>query len=165
MTASLYEVALAVFLRLPVRLRRRVFRSLVPTWQVGAAAAVVADGRLLLVRHRYRDRWGLPGGVTNRSEDPADTAVRETREETGVPVVLRGEAVSGAAARWQRLDVAYAAVLAPGARPEDAHVASPEIAEVRWWPLDGLPPLQPEAATLLVLLSRVRSSGEGPQAG
>lgn len=48
-----------------------------------------AYGRLLLVRRRNepgRGLWSLPGGRCEAGESPADAAVRETLEETGLVV-------------------------------------------------------------------------------
>jgi 8-oxo-dGTP pyrophosphatase MutT (NUDIX family) len=46
-------------------------------------------GRLLLVRHTgHDDGWGVLGGAVEVGESPAETAVRETREELGVDVRL-----------------------------------------------------------------------------
>jgi ADP-ribose pyrophosphatase YjhB (NUDIX family) len=48
-------------------------------------------GRVLLVRHAgHDDGWGVLGGAIEFGESPAEAAVREAREETGVPVRLRG---------------------------------------------------------------------------
>jgi ADP-ribose pyrophosphatase YjhB (NUDIX family) len=50
-------------------------------------AAVVRDGRLLLVqRAKDPDKglWGLPGGMIEEGETPEVAAVRELAEETGV---------------------------------------------------------------------------------
>lgn len=57
--------------------------SLVP-----AASAVVADeeGRILLHRRTDNDLWSIPGGAMEIGETISDTAVRETREETGLEV-------------------------------------------------------------------------------
>lgn len=57
--------------------------SLVP-----AASAVVVDdaGRILLQRRADNDLWSLPGGAMEIGETIADTAKRETREETGLEV-------------------------------------------------------------------------------
>src|SRR5262249_31159555 len=52
----------------------------------GAVTAVWHDGKLLLVRDSYRRMWSLPGGGIGSGEAPADAAVRELREETGVVV-------------------------------------------------------------------------------
>lgn len=54
-----------------------------------AAAVIVHDGRLLLVRRRVKEgslSWQFPAGGVEPGEDPADAAVRETREETGLVV-------------------------------------------------------------------------------
>ena len=46
------------------------------------------DDRLLLVRHADSGLWGLVGGAVEIDERPADAAIRETREETGLLVEL-----------------------------------------------------------------------------
>lgn len=54
-----------------------------------AAAVIVDDGRLLLVRRRVKEgslSWQFPAGGIEDGEDPADAAVRETLEETGLVV-------------------------------------------------------------------------------
>ncbi len=57
--------------------------SLVP----GASAIVVNDDReILLHRRSDNSRWALPSGTMDIGERIADTAVRETREETGLDV-------------------------------------------------------------------------------
>jgi ADP-ribose pyrophosphatase YjhB (NUDIX family) len=46
-------------------------------------------GRLLLVRHAgHHDGWAVLGGAVEVGESPAETAVRETREEIGAEVRL-----------------------------------------------------------------------------
>lgn len=49
-----------------------------------AAAAVVHDGRVLLVMHRTLGTWHLPGGFQDLGESIRQTAERELREETGL---------------------------------------------------------------------------------
>jgi 8-oxo-dGTP pyrophosphatase MutT (NUDIX family) len=46
------------------------------------------EGRLLLGRDSEMDRWSLPGGGVDPNEQPADAAVRECFEETGLLVRL-----------------------------------------------------------------------------
>jgi ADP-ribose pyrophosphatase YjhB (NUDIX family) len=53
----------------------------------GADALVQDDGgRVLLVRRSDDGRWAMPGGWVEPGETPADAAVRETLEETGLVV-------------------------------------------------------------------------------
>jgi len=52
----------------------------------GAAVALWHDGRLLLIRTSYRDRYTLPGGFVGRKEEARAAAARELREEIGVNV-------------------------------------------------------------------------------
>jgi 8-oxo-dGTP pyrophosphatase MutT (NUDIX family) len=49
-----------------------------------------AAGRVLLARHADVERWLLPGGAIEPGESPADAAVREMWEETGLVVRLTG---------------------------------------------------------------------------
>ena len=46
------------------------------------------DDRLLLVQDRDSGLWACPGGIVEPGELPADAAVRETWEESGVLVEL-----------------------------------------------------------------------------
>jgi 8-oxo-dGTP pyrophosphatase MutT (NUDIX family) len=55
-----------------------------PTHVTGSAIVVDGDGRVLLHRHKRLGRWLQPGGHLDPGEHPADAAVRETREETGL---------------------------------------------------------------------------------
>jgi ADP-ribose pyrophosphatase YjhB (NUDIX family) len=68
--------------------RRPAFRP-PPRWQVGAFVVLSDEqGRVLWVRRRDHDVWNLPGGGRRGMEAPWETAVRETKEQTGLPVKL-----------------------------------------------------------------------------
>jgi 8-oxo-dGTP pyrophosphatase MutT (NUDIX family) len=54
------------------------------TTHVTASAIVVGPEGLLLHRHKRLGIWLQPGGHIDSGEDPADAALRETFEETGV---------------------------------------------------------------------------------
>jgi ADP-ribose pyrophosphatase YjhB (NUDIX family) len=57
--------------------------------KVAAAVLIEQDGRVLLVRRAgepFRGLWSLPAGFINGGEDPAEAAVRECLEETGLRV-------------------------------------------------------------------------------
>jgi 8-oxo-dGTP diphosphatase len=153
---------LQLFRRLPVRARRGVVRTIAPGFTVGAICVVErSDGRILLVRLSYRDRWGLPGGLLRRGEDASAAAHREAGEEVGIAVELVGEPAVVVEAGPRRVDVVYRARPAHGVDPDTVRPSSPEIVEVGWFPSDELPELQAETSGALVALAR---SARAPQA-
>lgn len=56
------------------------------TPKVDVRAAVVQDGRILLVREQADGKWAMPGGWADVGDRPSETAERETREESGFEV-------------------------------------------------------------------------------
>lgn len=155
MIRRLHLAALHLYRRLPTRWRRRVVRLLTPGFTVGAMCFIErADGRVLLVQLSYRNRWGVPGGLLQRREDPEVAARREVREEVGLAIVLVGEPAVVVDAVAQRVDLIYRAQLAPGQDPDLARPGSPEITDARWFPVDALPALQHEASGALSALAR-----------
>ncbi len=60
-----------------------------PLIAVGAMVVTVgADGRLLTIQRRDNKAWAFPAGYCDLGENAAQTAVRETLEETGLHVEL-----------------------------------------------------------------------------
>jgi ADP-ribose pyrophosphatase YjhB (NUDIX family) len=59
------------------------------TPKVGVRGAVFRDGAILLVRETSDGRWALPGGWAEVNAAPAESVVREVREESGFAVVPR----------------------------------------------------------------------------
>ena len=60
-------------------------RALLSPTVMGVAAAVEgADGRILLVKHRFDPDWRLPGGGVNRGEPAQAAVLRELAEEVGL---------------------------------------------------------------------------------
>lgn len=58
-----------------------------------AGALVIRNGKVLLVRRAiepFLGYWDIPGGFCEADEHPAETALREVREETGLAVELTG---------------------------------------------------------------------------
>lgn len=53
-------------------------------------AVVLSQDRrqVLLLRREFLLLWDLPGGGIEKGEDPAEAAVRETREETGYQIEI-----------------------------------------------------------------------------
>jgi ADP-ribose pyrophosphatase YjhB (NUDIX family) len=61
--------------------------------KVAACTIPAVEGRLILVRRSInpaRGLWVFPGGYMDRGETVEEAAVRETREETGLDVAVRG---------------------------------------------------------------------------
>jgi 8-oxo-dGTP diphosphatase len=97
-----------------------------------AAAIIVHGGRVLMVRRRVAEgqlSWQFPAGEVEPGESAEDTAVRETREETGLTVrasELLGQRVHPATGRTM---VYFACEMVAGI----ARVADPDdLAEVAW---------------------------------
>src|SRR5690348_7301519 len=61
--------------------------SVVPSANV---IAVNGQGEILLIRRTDNGSWAVPGGGMDLGESITDTAVRETREETGITCEITG---------------------------------------------------------------------------
>jgi ADP-ribose pyrophosphatase YjhB (NUDIX family) len=61
--------------------------SVVPSANV---IVVNDEGKILLIRRTDNDNWAVPGGAMDLGESIADTAVRETLEETGIHCEITG---------------------------------------------------------------------------
>ena len=141
-------------------------RSLIgtrPLW-LSAATALVVDGedRILLGRRADSGAWGLPGGIIDPGEEPADAAARECFEETGVVVVPEAVialTVSPSTTYANGDEVQYL-VVTFRCRPIDgeARVNDDESLEVAWFPVSALPALP---AGTLSLIERVTSGTPG----
>ncbi len=148
MPPFLYKQLLRFFARLPERGRVAVVHTVSPLFSVGAIVVLRDNtGSVLLVRQAYKSRWGLPGGLSKRGEEPYDTACREVREETGLRIELIGEPLVDIDVHLRKVDVIYRACLAADVAANQAKAKLPEILECRWFPADSLPPLQHEAVT------------------
>lgn len=68
-------------------------KTATPHHDIAVALVWRNDGRLLIQRRPLEGLlgglWEFPGGKVRRGEEPADAAVRETREETGLQVRVR----------------------------------------------------------------------------
>ena len=159
MAGILHRSALKVYGQLPVGVRRRIVRTISPSFTVGAMCIIERDdGAILLVQHSYRERWGVPGGLLQRGEDVETGARREVHEEVGLMIELLGEPAVVVDPEPQRIDVVFRCRPAPGSDLDVITPRSPEIVEARWFGADGLPELQFETAGALVTLARAAVS-------
>lgn len=123
-----------------------------PDYLQAAVSVVVRANRtleLLLIKRASskRDPWSghmaLPGGRRDATDaDLRDTAVRETREETGLDLEREGVAlgrldeIKPGSVRLPKLTIAPFVYGVPARA--GAHVASPEVEAVHWVSLDTL---------------------------
>ncbi len=159
MSGLVHRSALRVYGHLPASIRRRLVRAVSPSFTVGAMCIIErGDGSLLLVRHSYRQRWGVPGGLLERGEDARAGARREVHEEVGLMIEILGEPAVVVDPEPQRVDVIFRCRPAPGADIDGVSPRSPEIVEARWFRPSSLPELQFETASALVTLARAATS-------
>ncbi len=116
----------------------------------GATAVVINEaGHVLLHRRSDNGQWWLPGGAIDPGEEPADAIAREVWEETAVRVVP--ERVLGVyggpeyTGRYPNGDQIAMVSIAFLCRPVDGEprVNDEESLEVRYFPPDALPELEP----------------------
>jgi len=110
---------------------------------------VVEDGRVLGVEQGYRDGWTNPGGAQDPGESLAETAVRETREETNIEAEVTGVLYArdfaidyGGPERVHVPLVVFTGRRVGGSRAAPlVRVSSgePEIEDVRWFDAESLP--------------------------
>jgi ADP-ribose pyrophosphatase YjhB (NUDIX family) len=95
-------------------------------------------GRFLLVRHTYRPGWFLPGGGVRKWESFEDSAIREAREEAGVDVTAL-DPLFGLYSNFTAERCDHVALFVARSWRDGGFRRSLEIAEARFFPLEGLP--------------------------
>lgn len=69
-----------------LELRKKIGHD--PLWLIGVTGFVRnADGRVLLAKRADTGEWALIYGINEPTEQPADTVIREVKEETGIDCV------------------------------------------------------------------------------
>lgn len=120
--------------------------------------------KVLLVKRRidpFIGQYAIPGGFVLEDEDLEQAAARELREETGVSDVYLEQLYSfGKPDRDPRgrvVTVAYFALISADRKLK----AGSDAAEAAWFPMDNLPPLAFDHATILnYALERLRNKLE-----
>ena len=129
-----------------LELRERIAHM--PLWLIGVTGYVRRDDGLILLEQRAANgKWTLVPGLNAPGEEPADTVVREAKEETGVDVIvtdfvsvksdheiktnLNGDQT------WY-LDHLFLCEVAPDGNSEPV-VADDECTSAGWLSLDALP--------------------------
>lgn len=87
---EIQKVALAMFAFATAKPLEQIEPLLAPflsrstPFTVGDAAVIDEAGRILLIQRADNQKWAMPGGAFEVGETPAQGAVREALEETGV---------------------------------------------------------------------------------
>lgn len=135
--------------------------------QPASSAILVRDGRLLLIRRLNppaADLYAFPGGRAEPGETPAETALREFFEETGIRVEnprlfatydLRGEND----APERRTHFFLSVFLVEAAGDEEA-VAADDAGEAGWYTPEEIRGL-PVPASVLECVERLRALLDG----
>ncbi len=147
--------------RFVLELRRQVGHELL--WLSTAMGAVFdGNGRVLLGRRADNGAWTLPGGIIDPAEQPADAAVREIFEETGViaiPDALTSITTSGPHTypngdKVEYLEVCFRCHAVGGA----ARANDSELTEAGWYAVDALPSLSGQHLRLLTIARERRAA-------
>lgn len=112
----------------------------------GAGGIVINDkGEVLLQLRSDTRTWGIPGGAMDPGEEPAETAVREIFEETGIRViperitsVISGEDFFHTYPNGNQIALVSIMFLCRPVKG-DPIVNDEESLEVRYFPRDALP--------------------------
>lgn len=130
--------------------------------RVGCGAAIVENGRLLLVRRRREPeagRWGLPGGKVDPYETVREATSREIREELGIIIdptellCVVDQIDRAAGHHW----------IAPVFRVDrfggmPAIMEPDALSDLGWFELDGLPADLTQATIQAVAAMRLSAS-------
>lgn len=114
------------------------------TPQIDVRAAVIREGRILMVRERTDGLWTLPGGYADVGASPAENAVREVWEEAGVTVrALRPYAIRHKARHPYAQDLRefYKIHVLCAEAGGETPAPGPETLEAAFVAPDALPPL------------------------
>ncbi len=113
------------------------------TPKVDVRAAVIKDGKILLVQENTDNCWAMPGGWADVGDVPSEVAIRETKEESGFDVkpvkvigVFDANRVEGKLEFFHAFKIVFLCELISGNAS-----TSNETLDVKFFNLDNLPAL------------------------
>jgi ADP-ribose pyrophosphatase YjhB (NUDIX family) len=142
-------------------LRRKIGHDLL--WMIGVTGCVINERhQILLGRRSDTGEWAMVYGINEPGEQPADTVVREIKEETGVDAIVTDlvavtsdpnpmRYANGDEAQY--MDHSFLCALQPGGNAKP-FVGDEESLNVGWFDLDDLP--EPLAASTVERLKLFR---------
>ena len=150
---DLYKYVVRIWNYVPARLKTSILRRANPKVALGAVAVIidpysqVDDPRVLLGKHAYHERDGTPwallaGAVKKRDRevsDPAQTAMREVKEETGLDIEV--VKLLGIDTDWGAgtMDFYFECALCKGPPDLKTSLLSPEVEKLEWHHISKLP--------------------------
>jgi ADP-ribose pyrophosphatase YjhB (NUDIX family) len=113
------------------------------TPKIDVRAAVIKDGKILLVQESTDNCWAMPGGWADVGDVPSEVAIRECKEESGFDVkplkvigVFDANRVGGKLEFFHAFKIIFLCELVGGeATPSD------ETLDVQFFDFNSLPPL------------------------
>jgi ADP-ribose pyrophosphatase YjhB (NUDIX family) len=121
---------------LPMWVHVFVTRLTQPKFNTGVSSLIFDEqGRVLLFKHTYRKfEWGIPGGVLEYKEQPAEAVVREFQEETGMQIEVIRLLKVASAREFPHLGITYLCKIISG-----EFKPSHEISEMKYFDVNDLP--------------------------
>jgi ADP-ribose pyrophosphatase YjhB (NUDIX family) len=123
-----------------------------PDPKVAVAVLIKKNDQVLLVQRKYdpkKGHWSLPSGFVDAGEDPKQTAIRETREETGLEITeirLLDVVFSQEHPRGASIIIVYLADVENGVLN-----AGDDAVQAAYFKLNSLPPLAFTSAKQILL--------------
>lgn len=103
--------------------------------QLLAGTAILSKGKILLLRHigdsEQNEKWGPPAGHAEVGENPEETAIRETKEETNLDVKLKG-IVQVSYLTDNNKEYVYVFYLAEATNIKNLKVQKNEVSDYTW---------------------------------
>lgn len=113
------------------------------TPKVDIRAAVIKDGKILLVLENTDNHWAMPGGWADVGDIPSEVAIRETKEESGFDVkpikvigIFDANRVEGKLEFFHAFKIVFLCELIGGKAS-----TSNETSDVKFFDFDNLPQL------------------------
>jgi ADP-ribose pyrophosphatase YjhB (NUDIX family) len=166
--SRLLEIAAEIVARQTTLEREQVLETFMAqpgyaTAKIDVRAAVLREGRLLLVQERRDQRWCMPGGWADVGQYPSEMVAREVLEESGFvvqPVRLIGVFDANRGGRPMEFFHAYKIIFLCRITGGAARV-SDETMGVDFFDFDDLPPLS-ENRTSMRHIDEVRLRLDDP---
>ena len=138
-----------------MRSRSRPRRKRRTPYARATAVVLSQDNEVLLVKHRGQDDWALPGGRVVDGEDPAQRAVTEVAEETGVHI-----ADPEHVGRYAGTVASHEIYLAIGSGEPNPDLR--EIQDAIWWDTSQPLQVQPHVDAILDIVDPVGDDIDNP---